>query len=140
MKTAEVLDGVAFAAIFVAIALAGPCGPLVRFGRRTNERGVAACAARPIRTQRRSGRDDGSHRGQKLQVRPASDRSKRGIGGHLDERGRLPAQRSSPRRSDATHDLPIGDSVRFTFDEAGDYHYECSIHPQQMRGKVVVTN
>ena len=42
--------------------------------------------------------------------------------------------------SDATHDLPIGDSVRLTFDEAGDYYYECSIHPQQMRGKVVVTN
>jgi plastocyanin len=42
--------------------------------------------------------------------------------------------------SDSTYDLPIGDSVSITFEEAGDYYYECSIHPQQMRGKVVVTN
>ncbi len=41
--------------------------------------------------------------------------------------------------SDETHDLPIGDSVSVAFDEAGDYYYECSIHPQQMRGKVIVT-
>ncbi len=40
--------------------------------------------------------------------------------------------------SDATHDLPIGDSVSVTFDEAGDYYYECSLHPQTMRGKVIV--
>ena|SRR5687768_15855248 len=42
--------------------------------------------------------------------------------------------------SDETLDLPIGDSVSFTFDEAGDFYYECSIHPQQMRGKVIVAN
>ena len=41
--------------------------------------------------------------------------------------------------SDETHDLPIGESVEVTFDEAGDFYYECSIHPQQMRGKVIVT-
>ena len=41
--------------------------------------------------------------------------------------------------SDETHDLPIGDSVSVTFDETGDFYYECSIHPQQMRGKVIVT-
>ncbi len=41
--------------------------------------------------------------------------------------------------SDETHDLPIGDSVSFAFDEAGDYYYECSLHPQTMRGKVIVT-
>ena len=41
--------------------------------------------------------------------------------------------------SDATYDLPIGESATVTFDETGDYYYECSIHPQQMRGKVVVT-
>jgi plastocyanin len=40
--------------------------------------------------------------------------------------------------SDATHDLPIGDSVSVAFDEAGDYYYECSLHPQTMRGKVIV--
>jgi plastocyanin len=41
--------------------------------------------------------------------------------------------------SDETHDLPIGDSVSIAFDEAGDYYYECSLHPQTMRGKVIVT-
>ena len=41
--------------------------------------------------------------------------------------------------SDDTHDLPVGESVSVTFDEAGDFYYECSIHPQQMRGKVIVT-
>ena len=41
--------------------------------------------------------------------------------------------------SDETHDLPIGESAGVTFDEAGDYYYECSIHPQQMRGKVIVS-
>ena len=40
--------------------------------------------------------------------------------------------------SDAVHDLPIGDSVSVAFDEAGDYYYECSLHPQTMRGKVIV--
>ncbi len=40
--------------------------------------------------------------------------------------------------SDETHDLPIGDSVSVTFDEVGDFYYECSLHPQQMRGKVIV--
>ena len=33
-------------------------------------------------------------------------------------------------------DLPIGDSVSVALDEAGDYYYECSLHPQTMRGKV----
>jgi plastocyanin len=41
--------------------------------------------------------------------------------------------------SDATHDLPIGESVSVAFDEAGDYYYECSLHPQTMRGKVIVS-
>jgi plastocyanin len=41
--------------------------------------------------------------------------------------------------SDATHDLPIGDSVSVAFDDAGDYYYECSLHPQTMRGKVIVS-
>jgi plastocyanin len=41
--------------------------------------------------------------------------------------------------SDATHDLPIGNSVRVAFDVAGDYYYECSLHPQTMRGKVIVS-
>ena len=40
--------------------------------------------------------------------------------------------------SDVTEDLPVGESVSMTFDEAGEYYYECSIHPQQMQGKVVV--
>jgi plastocyanin len=33
------------------------------------------------------------------------------------------------------HDLPIGNSVSIAFDEAGDCYYECSLHPQTMRGK-----
>lgn len=41
--------------------------------------------------------------------------------------------------SDMTKDLAIGVSASITFDEPGDYYYECSIHPQQMRGKVIVT-
>ncbi len=41
--------------------------------------------------------------------------------------------------SDETYDLPIGDSVSVAFDEAGDYYYECSLHPQTMRGKVIVS-
>jgi plastocyanin len=41
--------------------------------------------------------------------------------------------------SDRTLDLPIGDSGSFSFDESGTIYYECSLHPQQMRGKIVVT-
>lgn len=41
--------------------------------------------------------------------------------------------------TDETHDLPIGQSVSVAFDDAGDYYYECSIHPQTMRGKVIVS-
>lgn len=40
--------------------------------------------------------------------------------------------------SDVTKDLPIGESATIAFDEPGDYYYECSIHPDQMHGKVVV--
>lgn len=39
---------------------------------------------------------------------------------------------------DDTHDVPIGQSVEVTLDEAGEYYYECSLHPQ-MHGKVIVT-
>lgn len=41
--------------------------------------------------------------------------------------------------TDETHDLPIGESVSVSFEEAGEFYYECSLHPQQMRGKVIVT-
>jgi plastocyanin len=37
-----------------------------------------------------------------------------------------------------TEALPIGETVAMTFDEPGEYYYECSIHPQQMKGKIVV--
>ncbi len=31
-----------------------------------------------------------------------------------------------------------GQSLRFTFDRAGTYHYDCSFHPQNMKGTVIV--
>lgn len=34
--------------------------------------------------------------------------------------------------------LSIGKSATITFAEAGTFRYECSIHPQQMKGTVVV--
>ena len=36
-------------------------------------------------------------------------------------------------------DVGIGDSVGMPFAEAGTVYYHCSFHPQQMRGKVIVT-
>lgn len=41
--------------------------------------------------------------------------------------------------SDETYDLSIGESASVTFDEAGDFYYECSLHAQQMRAKVIVS-
>lgn len=35
-------------------------------------------------------------------------------------------------------ELSIGKSATITFAEAGTFAYQCSIHPQQMRGTVVV--
>lgn len=40
---------------------------------------------------------------------------------------------------DDTYDLPIGERATVRFDEPGEYYYECSIHPQQMRGEVIVS-
>jgi plastocyanin len=40
--------------------------------------------------------------------------------------------------SAVTKDLPIGESAAITFSEPGIIYYECSIHPQQMRGKIAV--
>jgi plastocyanin len=40
--------------------------------------------------------------------------------------------------SDRTEDLPIGESVSISFDEPGEIGYECSLHPQQMQGTVIV--
>lgn len=42
--------------------------------------------------------------------------------------------------SDETYALPIGESTSVAFDEAGEFYYECSIHPQTMRGKVIVNS
>lgn len=36
-------------------------------------------------------------------------------------------------------DLPIGASATIPFNKAGTVYYECTLHPQQMRGKVIVT-
>lgn len=35
-------------------------------------------------------------------------------------------------------ELAIGKSATITFAEAGTFRYQCSIHPQQMKGSVVV--
>jgi plastocyanin len=32
-----------------------------------------------------------------------------------------------------------GESVSFTFDKAGTHNYDCSFHPQNMKGSVLVT-
>ncbi len=40
--------------------------------------------------------------------------------------------------SETSEDLPIGESATITFDESGEFPYECSLHPQQMQGRVVV--
>lgn len=37
-----------------------------------------------------------------------------------------------------THTVRPGDSLRLEFDHAGEYPYVCSLHPHDMRGKVVV--
>jgi plastocyanin len=36
-------------------------------------------------------------------------------------------------------DLGIGESGTITFEEPGTIYYECAIHPQQMRGKILVS-
>jgi len=34
---------------------------------------------------------------------------------------------------------PGGKTATFTFDQAGTFHYQCSLHPQNMKGTVTVT-
>jgi plastocyanin len=41
-------------------------------------------------------------------------------------------------RQDVTKDLPIGSSASVTFDRAGLVRYQCSLHPAQMKGSVLV--
>jgi plastocyanin len=41
--------------------------------------------------------------------------------------------------SDVTKDLRIGGSTSMTFTQPGSIDYQCSLHPQQMKGRVVVT-
>ena len=36
-------------------------------------------------------------------------------------------------------DMKPGESVTYTFDTAGLHHYDCSFHPQNMKGTVLVT-
>jgi plastocyanin len=40
--------------------------------------------------------------------------------------------------SDASVSLPLGESGSLTFDDPGTVEYECSLHPQQMQGTVIV--
>ncbi len=39
----------------------------------------------------------------------------------------------------ATYDLGIGNTVTIRFDKPGTVYYQCSIHPAQMKGEVIVT-
>jgi plastocyanin len=41
-------------------------------------------------------------------------------------------------RQDVTRDLRIGSSASVTFDRAGLVRYQCSLHPAQMKGSVLV--
>ena len=41
--------------------------------------------------------------------------------------------------SEVTEELPVGGSATITFEDAGEIPYECSLHPQQMQAKVIVT-
>ena len=36
-------------------------------------------------------------------------------------------------------ELAPGESVEFTFDTVGTHNYDCSFHPQNMKGSVIVT-
>ncbi len=38
----------------------------------------------------------------------------------------------------STRELGIGQSATVRFDQPGEYYYRCSLHPSQMRGKVIV--
>jgi plastocyanin len=40
--------------------------------------------------------------------------------------------------TDRRVELPIGATGRLMFESPGSYEYECSLHPQQMRGTVIV--
>jgi plastocyanin len=40
--------------------------------------------------------------------------------------------------SDVEVPLPVGESATIAFDEPGTVEYECSLHPQQMRGTILV--
>lgn len=36
------------------------------------------------------------------------------------------------------HDLRVGGTATITFDKAGTFYYRCTLHPTQMKGKVIV--
>jgi plastocyanin len=40
--------------------------------------------------------------------------------------------------SDVSKALPVGGSATVTFEDPGEVPYECSLHPQQMQGRVMV--
>ena len=40
--------------------------------------------------------------------------------------------------SETDKPVAVGDSVSITFEDAGVYSYDCSLHPTQMKGKVIV--
>jgi plastocyanin len=40
--------------------------------------------------------------------------------------------------NEQTEDLPIGGAAEIEFAEAGTYYYQCTLHPDQMKGKILV--
>lgn len=38
----------------------------------------------------------------------------------------------------AVHDIGLGKTVEITFDRPGTVYYQCSLHPAQMKGEVIV--
>ena len=40
--------------------------------------------------------------------------------------------------NEVTKSLPVGGRTTLTFPKAGEFEYECSFHPQQMQGMVIV--
>jgi plastocyanin len=58
----------------------------------------------------------------------------------VDERRQLhPHRRLIDLGNRIIGEMRPGQSVSYRFTNPGTYHYDCSLHPQDMRGMVIVT-